>query len=54
MTKELIKKCADILYPNDKRMNEYVVKTTSEAIETSAGYLKFEKPDIKEYKRQQR
>lgn len=47
MTKELIKKYADIIYPNDKRMNDYVVKTTSEVIETSAGYLEFEKPDIK-------
>ena len=48
MSKELIKKYADIDYPNNKSMNDYILKSTSEVIETSKGYLiRFEKPSIK-------
>ena len=48
MSKELIKELADIEYPNDKRMNDYIIKSTSEVIKTSQGYLvDFDKPSIK-------
>ena len=48
MSKELIKRYADIDYPNNKSMNNYILKSTSEVIETSKGYLiRFEKPSIK-------
>lgn len=47
MTKELIKEYADYIYPTDKRMNEYICKSTSEVIKTSQGfYLDFDKPSI--------
>lgn len=47
MSKELIKKYADIDYPNDKRMNDYILKSTSDVIKTSQGFLiRFEKPII--------
>lgn len=48
MSKELIKEYADIDYPNNKSMNDYILKSTSEVIKTSKGYLiRFEKPSIK-------
>ena len=48
MAKELVKEYADLSYPNDKRMNDYILKSTSEVVKTSLGYLiAFDKPDIK-------
>lgn len=49
MTKELIKEYADICYSSekDKRMNDYIIKSTSEVIKTSQGVLiSFDKPTI--------
>lgn len=49
MSKELIKEYANICYSpeKDKRMNDYILKATSEVIKTSQGTLiAFDKPTI--------
>ena len=48
MTKELVKWYADLLYPDNQRMNDYIVKSVNEVIRTKDGYLlSFDKPTIK-------